>query len=152
MSNPASSPLLVAEDDPNDMFQFTRLLNGAGASHALHLAQDLSEAIRLLRPTLEKSRTAPRPAAVFASLDMPRDAGWEFAAWIRAQRPLDALPVVLMARNPKRADLDRAAKVGAQCCFAKFPGKLAFARLLEEVARFNRNPSPTAFELPENLL
>jgi CheY-like chemotaxis protein len=134
------------------MFLFTRLLNGASANQALHLALDQPEAIRLLTRMLEKNRGVARPAAAFVSLDMPRGAGWEFAAWIRAQRTLDNLPVVLMARNPKRADLDHAAKLGAQCCFAKFPGKLAFARILEGVAQFNRNPSPTAFKLPENLL
>src|SRR5438067_5266879 len=103
MPKHAFQPLLVAEDDPNDMFLFTRLLNGAGALHPLLVALDQSEALRLLTPMLGKSRVTPRPAAIFVSLNLPRGGGLDLVAWIREQRALDDVPVLLMTRNPRRA-------------------------------------------------
>lgn len=147
----ASPPLLVAEDDPNDMFLFTRLLTAAGPLHPLHIALNQAEAIRLLKPVIEKSRLVAKPAAIFISASLPRGGALELLRWIREQRALDDVAVLLMAREPKRAEIERVLKLGAQCFFKKFPPKLAVTRLFDGAASFSRNRSPAAFDLPENL-
>jgi len=151
MPAPAFPPLLVAEDDANDMFLFTRLLTAAGALNPLHIALDRTEAIRLLKPVSEQSRLVVKPAAVFISTGLRSDEPLELLQWIRQQRALDNLPVLFMGRSPKRAEVDRAMQLGAQCFFTKFPTKLAITRLLEGATSFSRNRAAPAFNLPENL-
>ncbi len=148
----ALAPVLVAEDDANDMFLFTRLLKAAGASHALHIALDGDEAIRLLTPIAAQSRLVAKPALAFVDVRMPHRSGLEVLAWIRRQRSLDDLAVVLMSTSPEPAELAQAALLGAQCFVAKFPGKLALARLLERAPRFTGREGHELFDLPENLL
>jgi CheY-like chemotaxis protein len=145
-------PLLVAEDDANDMFLFTRLLNAAGAANALHIALDGREAIRLLTPIVEKSRLAPRPAAAFLDAKMPHLSGLDVLEWIRRQPELDGMPVVLMSKEPNPQDVTRAAELGAQCYLSKFPGKLTMARLLDHASRFTAHDGDHLFDIPDNLI
>lgn len=150
--NLALAPVLVVEDDANDMFLFTRLLKAAGAANALHIALDGREAIRLLTPIVEKNRLVAKPALAFVDVRMPHFSGLEVLAWIRQQRELDDLAVAMMSAAPERAEIERAATLGAQCFLTKFPRTLAISRLLEGAARFSGHDGPTRFDLPDNLL
>jgi CheY-like chemotaxis protein len=145
-------PLLVAEDDANDMFLFTRLLSSAGAMNALHIALDGREAIRLLMPVVEKHRLVARPAIAFIDARMPHLDGFAVLEWIRSQRALDALPVVMMSNTADPDEIARAGELGAQCYLVKFPGKLTIARLLENAVRFDGHDGARYFDLPDNLL
>ena len=145
-------PLLVAEDDANDMFLFTRLLSAAGAMHALHIALDGREAIRLLTPVAEKRALVARPAIAFIDARMPHIDGFGVLEWIRRQRELDALPVIMMANQADPAEIARAGSLGAQCFLLKFPGKLTMARLLENAVRFDGRDGAHYFDMPDNLL
>jgi CheY-like chemotaxis protein len=145
-------PLLVAEDDANDMFLFTRLLNAAGAMNALHIALDGHEAIRLLTQVVEKHRLVPRPAIAFLDARMPRLDGLRVLEWIRRQPALDPLPVVIMANSADPQEIARAAELGAQCFLLKFPGKFTITRLLENARRFDGRDGAHLFDLPDNLL
>lgn len=152
MPTSAVPPLLVAEDDPNDMFLFTRLLAGAGAMHALHIALDGREAVRLLKPVMENNRLVAKPALAFLDAKMPHHSGLEVLEWIREQRPLDGLPVVIMANHADRTEAARAAELGAQAYLQKFPGKVTIARLLESALRFTGHNGDRIFDLPDNLI
>jgi CheY-like chemotaxis protein len=148
----AVPPLLVAEDDANDMFLFTRLLTAAGGLHALHIALDGREAIRLLTPVVEKNRLAPKPAIAFLDAKMPHLSGLEVLAWIRCQQPLDTLPVVIMANSADPTEISRAAELGAQCYLVKYPAKLTIARLLQNAPRYTGRDGAGLFDVPDNLL
>jgi CheY-like chemotaxis protein len=151
---PASTlpPLLIAEDDANDMFLFTRLLAASGAMNALHIALNGQEALRLLSPVVEKNRLVARPALAFLDVKMPRLSGLEVLEWIRGQPALDALPVIMMSNTPDRAEIERAAELGAQAYLVKFPGKLTISRLVENAARFTGRDGAALFDFSDNLL
>ncbi len=148
----ALSPVLVVENDANDMFLFTRLLKAAGAVNALHIALDGHEAIRLLTPIAEKSRLVAKPMLAFVDVRMPHLSGFEVLEWIRRQRELDDVVVVMMSASPERHELERAAQLRAQCFLAKFPRALAITHLLESAARFSGRDGHALFDLPDNLL
>jgi len=149
---PAFPPLLIAEDDAQDMFLFTRLLQATGALHALHIALDGRDAIRLLTPVVGQSRLVAKPAVAFLDVALPEIGGLEVLTWIRQHRELDDLPVVMMATTPDSASIARAARLGAQCFVAKFPGKASMARLLQNAPQFTGRDGVHIFDLPENLL
>lgn len=152
MLAPATLPLLVAEDDANDMFLFTRLLNAAGTIRPLHIALDGREAVRLLAPAVEKNALGARPAIAFLDVRMPHLSGLEVLRWIRDHRALDALPVALFANQPDLAEIATAQTLGAQGYLKKFPGKLTITRLLEQAAQFTGHDPTQVFDLPDNLL
>jgi CheY-like chemotaxis protein len=146
------SPLLIAEDDPHDMFLFTRLLTAAGAVNALHIALDGQDAMRLLSPVVKKSRLVVKPAAVFLDAKMPRVDGLAVLEWMRAQRELDDVPAIMLSGNPDPEAISRATTLGAQCFLTKYPGKLTVVRVLQQAAQFSANPRRAAFDTPDNLL
>ncbi len=148
----ASSPILVVEDDANDMFLFTRLLKAAGATNALHIALDGNEAIRILTPITERNRLVAKPILAFVDVRMPHMSGLEVLAWIRRHSELDDLAVVLLSASPEREEIDQSALLGAQGFLTKFPRALAITRLLEHAARYNGRDGHTLFDLPDNLI
>jgi CheY-like chemotaxis protein len=152
MSTSALPPLLIAEDDANDMFLFTRLLTAVGAMNALHIALNGQDALRLLSPVVDKNRLVAKPALAFLDVKMPRLGGLDVLEWIRNQPALDSLPVVMMANTIEPAEVERAAELGAQCYVVKFPGKLTISRLIENAARFTGRHGTTVFDVPDNLL
>lgn len=152
MLAPATLPLLVAEDDANDMFLFTRLLNAAGTIRPLHIALDGREALRLLAPVVERNALGPRPAIAFLDVRMPHHSGLEVLKWIRSHRILHPLPVVLFANQPDPVEIATAESLGAQGYLKKFPSKFTMIRLLEQADQFNGHDPSQVFDLPDNLL
>jgi CheY-like chemotaxis protein len=148
----AAPPFLVAEDDPDDMFLFTRLLKSTGAVNPLHLALNGQEAIDLLTRVVNGSGLAECPAAAFLDCGMPRVDGFEVLAWIRKRSAFDRLPVIMFCQRDDAHDIARAARLGAQCYLAKFPSKTVFERTLDEAARFAAGRGNRVFEIPNNLL
>jgi two-component system response regulator len=145
-------PLLVVEDDPQDMFLFTRLLKSAGADHPLHIALNGDEAIDLLNRVLRKSGLIDCPGAAFIDARMPKTDGLELLAWIRKRSGLERMPVVMLSHSDDARDVIRAGKLGAQCYFTKYPSLATIARTLEEVKRFGNGSNGTVFEVSNNLL
>src|SRR4051812_20739187 len=152
MPSNTPAPLLIAEDDANDMFLFTRLLKAAGATHALHIALDGQDAIQLLSPVVKKNRLVEKPLMVFLDLKMPRVGGLAVLEWLRSQRELDDIPVVIMSGATVPDEIRRARELGAQCYLAKYPAKMTIIRVLEYGADFAGRSTTTLFDLPDNLL
>lgn len=145
-------PLLVAEDDANDMFLFTRLLKSAGAIHALHIALDGEEIIRLLTPLVERNGLTALPMLAFLDVRLPGSSGIDVLAWIRTQPELDGMAITLMSAAPKKDEIRCAAELGAQCFLTKFPSVLAISRVLESARTFTGRSKSVRFDLPDNLL
>jgi CheY-like chemotaxis protein len=146
------APLLIAEDDPNDMFLFTRLVKATSAMHALHIALDGREAIRLLEPLVNGNRLVARPGVAFLDIAMPHVGGFEVLEWIRRHAVLDSLPVVIMSNTSGAAELERAARLRAQCFLRKFPGKPTIQHVLDHAPLYTGNDGAHLFNVPDNLL
>jgi CheY-like chemotaxis protein len=152
MRSHASAPFLVALDDPDDMFQFTRLLKSTGAVNSLHHAQTAAEAIELLERVTGRGALVACPAAAFLDVKLKAGDGFEVLAWIRKRSAFDALPVIMLADADEPREVARSAKLGAQCHVIKYPAKAIFAEILDEVPRFQAGRVTRCFDLPNNLL
>ena len=112
MSNTA--PVLVAEDDPNDVFLLRRAFQKAGMSNPLVVFHNGQEAIDYLSHTdragLEKSIG---PALFFLDLKMPLMDGFDVLTWLHARPGAKNMPVIVLTSSNQEKDIEQAKRLGA---------------------------------------
>jgi len=72
----------------------------------------------------------PLPALMLLDLKLPRKSGLEVLAWLREQRGLLRLPVVVLTSSKESVDVGQAYDLGANSYLVK---PVAFDKLLEMV-------------------
>jgi len=112
---PTPAPILLAEDDDNDVFLLRRALAKAGLPNQLVVARDGQEAIDYLagaHPFGDRSRY-PLPGLVLLDLKMPRINGFDVLAWKAARAQFNGLPVVVLSSSSQESDIEKARQMGA---------------------------------------
>lgn len=109
------SPLLVAEDDENDVFFLRHAFGEAEIQNPLYVARDGQEAIDYLagKGTYADRRQHPLPCLLILDLNMPRMNGMEVLRWKRQQSSLHSLPALVLSSSADREDIERAYELGA---------------------------------------
>lgn len=119
-SIPKLRPILLAEDNPNDV-ELT-----LSALHSLHLANEIvvvndgAQAMDFLfRRNAFASRAEAAPAVILLDLKMPKVDGLEALRQIRNAANLCTLPVVILTSSREEADLVRGYQFGANAYVVK---------------------------------
>jgi len=120
--------VLVADDNPDDLFFAERLLKKAGWQATITVCEDGREIVALLKAWTKDGN--PLPRAVFLDVKMPNLGGFETLRWIRAQTHLAEMPVVMLSGSAERRDIELARSLGATDYFVKYPPVADFARVL----------------------
>ncbi len=113
-------PVLLAEDDPNEVFLLRRAFADAGILNPLAVARNGKEAVDYLKAEGEYSDRIdyPAPCLLLLDLKMPGMNGFDVLAWIRRQPLLDlTLPVVVLTDSYTNADMEKALALGAKGLF-----------------------------------
>jgi CheY-like chemotaxis protein len=120
-----SFSILLAEDDPNDVFFLKRAFKEAGIEHPLHVAIDGQAAMDYLSGAngFSDRKRYPMPGLLILDLKMPRRTGMDVLRWLRSQPVLDCLPVIILSSSAQRYDVERAYKLGVNAFVVK-PGDL----------------------------
>ena len=94
-------PLLLAEDDENDVFFMRRAFLKAQIANPLHRVKDGEEAISYLRGEGEYANREkfPMPHLLLLDLKMPRRNGFEVIAWVRSHPSVKRLPIVVLTSS-----------------------------------------------------
>lgn len=124
-------PLLLVEDNEDDAFLMKRSLKAAGIDQPLHLAEDGQQAIDYLAgrgPYADRAKY-PLPAFIFLDLKLPYKSGHEVLAWIRNQRELAEVIVVVLTSSNQPSDLEEAYRLGANSYVVKPPATEQLVRL-----------------------
>lgn len=130
MASPAAERLvLLVEDDRNDVLMMGRAFSRADLDGALSVATDGEEAVRLLESALNGG-DAQVPSLVLLDLKLPKKGGLEVLSWIRAQKALRHVPVIILTSSQVDRDLEQAYALGANSYLVKPVG---FDQLLEVV-------------------
>lgn len=117
-----SRPIVVVDDDPDDLFFFQRSMAKGDIGNPLLIANDGEQAIATFRQfLLPENANRPKPLIGFLDLKLPRVSGFSVLEWIRAQRPLDAVPVAILSSSAERRDVVRAYELGALMYLVKQP-------------------------------
>lgn len=121
--NPTAPVILLAEDDPNDVFFMQRALAKAGANVQLQVVKDGQEALDYFAGSGKYNNRVefPLPSLAFLDLKMPFVSGFDILAWIRLQPSLNELPVVILTSSAEERDREKAAELGAMAYFIKPP-------------------------------
>src|SRR5438034_1470289 len=112
--------ILLAEDSRDDVLLMKRALQRAGLTNPVHAVCDGSEAIEYLKGAVEAKSSGYRiPLLICLDLNMPRMDGFQVLRWIREQRALEGIPVVIISQSDNRPDINRATHLGANSYLVK---------------------------------
>jgi len=129
--------ILLAEDDPDEVFLFRRALREANFNTRLWVAGDGQEAIDYLeRQGAFSGMTGDScPSLVLLDLGIPYKNGFEVLKWIRQQPQLKRLVVVVLSSVETIEDSNRAYDLGANFYLVK-PG--TFSALVDLVRSLHK--------------
>lgn len=128
-------PILLVDDDENDVFFLERAFKQAQISNPLHRVRDGEDAITYLRgeEQFHDRILHPLPGLMLLDLKMPRKNGFEVIAWVREQPGLKRLSIVVMTSSKEDPDVNRAYELGANTYLVKpvnFEGLVEMMRAL----------------------
>lgn len=133
----AASPLIVAVDDePDDIFFLRRTLARTGVEHRFQPFSNGEAAMAALSTIAAGGQKAEPPIICFLDIKMIGMTGFDLLRWIRAQRALDTLPVIMFSSSDYPADVDLARELGAQGYLKKYPSVSAMQTVLEQAIDF----------------
>jgi CheY-like chemotaxis protein len=116
-----SSPVLIAEDNEDDLILLRRAFDKANLRNPLYVVRDGTEAIDYLsaQGAYSDRDLHPFPALLLLDLKMPKLTGLDVLNWIRRRSVLASLPVVVLSNSPERIDGDRCYELGARSYLVK---------------------------------
>src|SRR5215831_8573020 len=109
------APILLAEDDPNDILFFNCAVKQAGLHNELIVARDGQQAIDFLEllATYRDRLLHPLPCLFLLDLKMPRLSGFDVLAWLRTRPDFRSVPVVVLSSSPQAPDMLISKEFGA---------------------------------------
>jgi CheY-like chemotaxis protein len=134
--NPKEYVVLLADDDPNDVFLIQRAFQKTNIANPLRVVRDGEEAMAYLggQDQYADRQLHPLPVLLLLDLKMPRKSGFEVLRWLRQQSGLKRLPVVVLTSSNQNPDINKAFDLGANSYIVK-PG--GFDSLVEMVKNLN---------------
>ena len=127
--------VLLVEDKSADVLLIQRAWGKAGIANPLQVVTDGDQAVAYLageEPYADRKQY-PLPVLVLLDLKLPCRSGLEVLEWVRQQRGLRRLPVVVLTSSQESSDINRAYDLGANSYLVK---PVEFAPLLEMMKTF----------------
>jgi CheY-like chemotaxis protein len=115
--------ILLVEDNEDDVFLMQRALKGARVINPMFVVEDGQEAVDYLSGAgkFADRETYPLPAIVFLDLKLPLISGHDVLAWVRRQKELESLVVIVLTSSNEASDLSRCYALGANSYLVKPP-------------------------------
>lgn len=131
-------PILLVEDTEDDVVFMKRALKKAEINLPLHVAMDGQEAIDYLegKGAYQDRTQYPFPCLVLLDLKLPKRNGLEVLKWIRHDRKLHALPVIILTSSREDTDVQQAYSLGANSYKVKPSDAFELADFATAVRRY----------------
>lgn len=126
----ALPPILLLDDDPDDLFILRRLLAKAGAQNKIETFEDARAACVHLEGVLRQGEPLYQPCIVFTDLQMPGMGGFEFARWIRQHSRFASTLIVMVTSSEDPGNPAAAIAAGVDKLIAKYPTVAAMRAIL----------------------
>ncbi len=145
-----SFPILLIEDDANDVFFFERAYQKSGIPNALEVVKDGQSAVDRLSGVGEYAdRVAhPLPRLIVLDLNLPVRNGLEVLQWLRAQRGRPYPVVIVLTSSSDPRDIEEAYAAGANSYLVKAGDPNQLGALVELIKTYwlahNRLPPADA--------
>jgi chemotaxis family two-component system response regulator Rcp1 len=124
--------IILAEDNPGDVFLVRRALEKKGIAHELIVAVNGEEAMHLLQ---HEGPGAEAPQLILLDLNLPKLDGNQILSRIRRMPAFDRTPVIVLTSSDSRANRDRAFALGANAFFSKPTDLASLVQLGDDVER-----------------
>lgn len=145
------APVLLAEDDENDVILMRRAFRALGLANPLVAVSNGQEAIAYLNAegTYADRRKHPWPCLLLLDLKMPLADGFDVLTWLQRRRRPKDLRVVILTSSNLAADQLRACALGADGYWVKPPGFEELVAIVRQVQSFIAEvPAPPAWLTP----
>ena len=139
--------MLIAEDDPNDIFLLERALEKSGLPIKARFFRDGVEALDYLsgKGAFSNRKTYPLPRVLLLDIKMPRKNGFEVLRQVRSSPVLKRLIAVMFSSSAEESDIDRAYDLGANAYVVKPANSEELIPVLRRIHDFwflTNRPSP----------
>jgi CheY-like chemotaxis protein len=134
-STTSAAPILLADDDENDVFLLQHAHHKGGFPNPLVVVNDGLEACEYLEgegPYADR-KSYPLPILMLLDLKMPRLNGFEVLARLRQRPPYDRITTIVLSGSEMEADSTRARELGAHEYCVKPSGSQALVKLLRDL-------------------
>ena len=130
--------ILLAEDDPNDVFLIKRALKKGGINNPVQVVHDGREARDYLEGNGKYAdrQRHPLPELILLDIKMPRMTGLEVLEWLRKVDDLKRLPVMIMSSSDRQDDINRAYESGVNAYLVKPNAFEDFVNVLKKTTDF----------------
>jgi CheY-like chemotaxis protein len=117
----STHPILLVEDNENDILFMKRMVRVAEITHPLQVVTDGQQAIDYLSGTgkFADRKEFPMPCLILLDLKLPFRSGLEVLAWIREQPNLQPLVVLILSTSRESGDIEQAYRLGANAYLVK---------------------------------
>ncbi len=133
----ARAAVLYVEDEEFDAMFMRRAFKQAGLEQMLEVVVDGQQAIDYLAGNhpFEDRTKHPLPSLVLLDLNLPLISGFDVLKWMRGQRRLQSLPVVVFSSSARAEDKLKADELGADEYLAKPGSGLEFLGVVQQLQR-----------------
>jgi len=130
--------VLIAEDDPIDVFLLERAFATAAVPASLRFVRDGQEAIDYLegKDRYADRQANPLPDLMLLDLKMPRLNGFDVLGWVRKQPGLKRLLVTVLTSSDHPEDINRAYDLGANSYLLKPHNSHDLADMMKRVQKY----------------
>ena len=151
--NPALRPIVLIDDNEDDLFILRLVVQRAGLFNPVHAFTRAEDAMAFLSETADaiKPEDSALPIACFVDMKMFGFDGFEFIEWVRNHAVFKRMPLIATSSSDDPRDFFSAAKLGAQCYVMKFPAAAVMRDLVQQADAYRLDGNARAFDLPCNL-
>ena len=130
------SPIVVVDDNPNDVELTLRTLRKAHIANEVTVLSDGQEALDFLLGTDSSSPLGLLPAVILLDLKLPKLDGLEVLRRLRSDDRTRFVPVVVMTSSNQESDLVRSYALGVNSYIVKPVDFGAFAATVRDVGLY----------------
>ncbi|HUL14539.1 MAG TPA: response regulator [Terriglobales bacterium] len=129
-------PILLVEDDLNDVELVTAALRSGNLANPLIVARDGVEALDILSKGRYDGLDADGPVVVLLDNKMPRMTGLELLRHMKSDERLKRIPVVMMTSSRAEPDFEQAYALGVNAYVVKPVDFKDFTEAVKVVGKF----------------
>ena len=128
--------ILLADDSEDDLLLTRIAFQKAGVKNPLREVHNGEEAIAYLQgeAPFNDRQQFPMPIILLMDLNMPRKNGFDVLTWLRAQKGLKRLTVIIFSASMRPEDLTKAFDLGANSFLLKPSSLEELTRTIQAIA------------------
>lgn len=134
---PDQIPILLAEDDRNDVLLMRQAFTLAAIPNPLFVVDNGRDAVAYLAGNglYTERGLYPLPGLLLLDLKMPWMDGFDVLTWLRRQPQFETLPVVVLTSSILQSDKDRSKRLGVYDFRVKPHGIAELVSLLKDISK-----------------